>query len=129
MKISEGPIGSPVVDNPDILIVMNQPSLERFESSIKPGGLLIYNTSMIDIKPTRTDIEILPIPATEMADEIGSLRVANMVVVGAVIEKTKILDPEIVLDSLNTVVKHKKFIPMNIEAIKRGMEYARNYKG
>ena len=129
VKISEGPINSPVVDEPSILIVMNQPSLERFEKSLRPGGLLIYNTSMIDIKPTRDDIEVLPIPATEMADEIGSLRVANMVVIGAIIEKTKILEPDIVLDSLNTVVKHKKFIPLNQEAIKRGMEYARNYNG
>ena len=127
VKIDEHKIGSPVVDNPDILIVMNQPSLEKFEKDLKPGGFLIYNTSMIKIKPTRTDVEILPMPATEMADELGSLRVANMLVVGAIIEKTKILKPEIVLDSLNTVVKHKKFIPLNNDAIKKGMEYAREF--
>ncbi len=129
VKISEKRIGSPVVDNPSILIVMNQPSLERFEKDLRPGGLLIYNTSMIATTPTRSDIEVLPIPATEMADELGTLRAANMVVVGAVIEKTKILDPEIVIDSLNTVVKHKSFIPINVEAIKKGMEYVRNFKG
>ncbi len=129
VKISSDPIGSPVVSEPNILIAMNKPSLERFEKDLAPGGLLIYNTSMIDIKPTRTDIEILPLPATEMADEIGSLRVANMVIIGAVLEKTKILQKDVVLDSLNAVVKHKKFIPMNSDAINKGMEYARNYKG
>ena len=129
VKIFEGRIGSPVVDNPSILITMNQPSLERFEPSLKPGGLLIYNTSMISIKPKRDDIETLPIPATEMADKIGSLRVANMVVVGAVIEKTKILDVNVVKDALNTVVKHKKFIPLNLQAIDAGIEYVRNFKG
>lgn len=126
VKISENPIGSPVVDYPNILVVMNQPSLERFEKDVVPGGLLIYNTSMIQVKPSRSDIDILPIPATEMADEIGSLRVANMVVIGAIIEKTKILNTNVVLDSLNTVVKHEKFIPLNSEAIKKGMEYVRN---
>ena len=128
VKISETPIGSPVVSEPNILITMNQPSLERFEKSLVPGGLLIYNTSMIDTKPQRSDIDILPIPATEMADEIGSLRVANMVIVGAILEKTKILQKDIVLDSLNTVVKHKKFIPMNTQAIEKGIEYVRNFK-
>ena len=128
VKISETPIGSPVVSEPNILITMNQPSLERFEKSLVPGGLLIYNTSMIDTKPQRSDIDILPIPATEIADEIGSLRVANMVIVGAILEKTKILQKDVVLDSLNTVVKHKKFIPMNTQAIEKGIEYVRNFK-
>ena len=129
VKISDGRIGSPVVDNPDILVVLNQPSLDRFEKDLKPGGLLIYNTTMIHKKPTRTDIDILPMPASEMADKLGSLRVANMVVVGAIMEKTNLFDSDVVFDALNTVVSHKKFIPMNVDAIKAGIDYVKNYKG
>jgi len=128
VKIDENKIGSPVVDNPDILVVMNQPSLEKFEITLKPGGLLIYNTSMIKKPPTRTDIDILPIPSTEMADELGSLRVANMVLIGTIIEKTRILDEDVLYDALNRAIKHKDFIPLNVEAIKKGIEYAKNYR-
>ena len=129
VKISDKKIGSPVVDNPDVLIVLNQPSLDKFEKDLKPGGLLIYNTTMIHKKPTRTDIDILPMPASEMADKLGSLRVANMVIIGAIIEKTKLFDLDVVFDTLNNIVSHKKFIPMNIDAINKGIEYVKNYKG
>lgn len=128
VQISEKRIGAPVVETPDILIVMNQPSLEKFESTLKPGGLLIYNTSMIQIKPKRKDIDVLPIPATDIADKLGNLRVANMVVVGAVVEMTKILDLDIVMNSLKSTVKHKKLLELNEQAIRKGVEFAQNYK-
>jgi len=126
VQISTSEIASPVVDHPSILVAMNLPSLDRFEDDVVPGGLIIYNTSLVTRAPKRTDIESIPIPATDIADKLGSLKVANMVVLGAIIEKTGIVTEEAAISALNTVVKHKKFIPMNIEAIKRGREYVRN---
>jgi len=127
VKISEKRIGSPIVAKPSILVAMNLPSLDKFEPLLKPGGLLIYNTTMISRTPSRDDIDILPIPATKMADQLGSLRVANMVVAGAIQEKTKLFDEIILKDCLNTVVKHKNFIPLNLQAIDKGKEYVENF--
>ena len=125
VHISEKPIGAPVVDYPSILVALNKPSLDKFEPMVSPGGIIFYNTSMIDRKPERTDIESIGLPFSDIGDEIGSLKFANMVVVGAIIEKTGLLDPKIVKEALSEVIKHKKFIPGNIEAIDRGMEEVR----
>ena len=124
VHISEDTIGAPIVDFPDILVALNKPSLDKFEPHVKPNGIIFYNTSMIDRKPERDDIEAVGLPFTELADELGSLKFANMVVVGAIIEKTKILDDDIVKEALKEVIKHKKFIPQNIKAIEKGMEEA-----
>ncbi len=122
VHISEGPIGAPVVDYPTILVAFNKPSLDKFESAVQPGGTIFYNTSMIDRKPERTDVESIGIPFSDLADEIGSLRIANMVAFGSIAAKTGLFDKDVVLDALDEAVKHKKFIPMNVAAIERGMD-------
>jgi len=125
VHISENSIGAPVVDFPTILIALNKPSLDKFEPTVQPGGIIFYNTSMIDREPTRTDVETVGLPFSELGDELGDLRFANMVVVGAIVEKTKLFDLEIVKEALKEVIKHKQFIPNNIKAIERGMEEVR----
>ncbi|HHS49500.1 MAG TPA: 2-ketoisovalerate ferredoxin oxidoreductase [candidate division Zixibacteria bacterium] len=120
VNISEGPIGSPVVDFPTILVALNKPSLDKFEESVQPGGIIFYNTSMIDRKPARTDVEVIGVPFSEIADELGNLRFANMVVVGSILAKTKLIEMDIVKDALAEVIHHKKFIEPNIVAIERG---------
>ncbi len=121
VHIDGGTIGAPVVDHPTILVALNKPSFDKFEPTVQPGGIIFYNTSMIDRKPGRDDIEAIGIPFSDIGDEVGSLKVANMVAFGAIAAKTKLFDKDIILDALNEAVKHKKFIPMNIEAIERGM--------
>ncbi|MBN2541961.1 2-oxoacid:acceptor oxidoreductase family protein [bacterium] len=126
VHIDEGQIGSPVVTDSTVLVAMNKPSLDKFEPDVVPGGLILYNTSMIDRKPERTDVEAIPVPATEMADEIGSLRVANMIMIGAYLQKTGILTKDSIFAALDIAIKHKQFIPMNRQAIEAGIEHVKN---
>ncbi|MCD6501939.1 2-oxoacid:acceptor oxidoreductase family protein, partial [bacterium] len=121
VHISDKPIGAPVVDFPTILVALNKPSLDKFEDTVQPGGIIFYNTSMIDRKPTRTDIEAIGLPFSDIGDELGSLRFANMVVVGAIVGKTKLVQMDIVKDALKEVIHHKEFINQNIAAIERGV--------
>ncbi len=125
--ISEEPIGSPIVTEPTTAIVMNRPSMDRFESAVRPGGLLIYNSSLIDRKPERTDIRIIAVPAVEIAREVGSDRVANMCVLGTYVAATGVVSFESVAECLKEVLPERRhnLIPLNIEAIKRGAELAK----
>ncbi|MCK4546746.1 MAG: 2-oxoacid:acceptor oxidoreductase family protein [Candidatus Eisenbacteria sp.] len=123
--ISEERIGSPIVSNPSVLIATNLPSMDRFEPEIREGGLLLYDRSLIDRKPNRTDIESIAIPATSVADELGNSRAANMVMLGAYIGKTGLLSRESVMEALDLVIKRKNLIDLNIKAIDKGIEYGR----
>ncbi len=128
VHISEQPIGSPLVAFPDVLIAMNRPSLERFQNDVKEGGLIIYDSSLIDIEPSRQDVEIMPIPATRMADELGNTRIANMVVLGAYIGYTNALNKETVLATLDTIISRKRLIDINRQAIEKGYEFGYEMK-
>ncbi len=89
--VSNEKIASPVVVNPDIAIIMNEPSLLKFEPLVKSGGMLFLNQSLIKSYPKRSDIEVIPIEANIIAEELGQGRIANMVMLGAVIKKTNIV--------------------------------------
>lgn len=123
--ISDGPIGSPLVSTPDVLIAMNRPSLERFEPDVKEGGLIIYNSSLIDIEPKRKNMEVIAIPATEIADKLGDTRVANMVALGSYIAKTEILTREAVTSAFPGFIKRKNLIPLNEEAVQKGIDWVK----
>jgi 2-oxoisovalerate ferredoxin oxidoreductase beta subunit len=123
VNIRDIEVGSPMVSDPTVLIALNRPSLEKFEPDMRPGGLLIYDTSLIDIEPSRTDLDILPIPATKMADELGNTRVANMLVIGAYIGYTGLLKKDTVYEALKAAVKHKRFMEINIRAVDTGYQY------
>lgn len=128
VKISKKKIGSPLVANPTILIAMNRPSLDKFENDVVSGGLIIYDNSLIDRKPVRDDVDVIPIPATKLADELGNTKAANMVIVGALIAVKEIMSQQVVLDSLGDVLKRKNLVELNRKAILRGAEYIKNLK-
>lgn len=128
VTISEKRIGSPMVADADVLIAMNLPSLDKFEDEVKKDGLILVNRSLIERSVTRNDVETLYVPATEIADEVGNTKVANLVMLGAYVAHTKLLSPDCVLFTANSSVKKKEFIKVNEEAFKRGMEYIINYK-
>ena len=124
--ISDEPIGSPVISEPEILVVMNRPSLERFEGMVKPGGTLFYNSSIIDVKPKRTDITVMAIPASDIAAEAGNPRAANMVVLGAILKSTGIVNIDTVTKVLEDKVftgKKKDLVAVNRVALEKGMAF------
>jgi 2-oxoglutarate ferredoxin oxidoreductase subunit gamma len=92
--ISTEPVASPIVATPDIVIIMNEPSMARFEPTLKQGGLLFYNETLIKSKPVRKDIKVVPIQANAIAEELGQGRIANMVMLGALMKKTGLLKIE-----------------------------------
>lgn len=123
--VSEEEIGSPVVSRPTVAIVMNAPSLEKFEPTVQPGGLLIYNSTLISQAPTRDDIKVVAVPANDIAEELGSIRVANLVLLGSFIEATNLIETDSVQESLKQVLseRHHHLIPLNMQALERGRAY------
>ena len=120
--VSDGEIGSPVVVEADTVIVMNRPSLEKFEKSVAPGGKLFINSTLIDLKATRDDIEVYYVPVNEIADSLGNFRVANIVMLGAYLAKTGIVKPESIIETLREKFGEKKahLIPLNEKALVEG---------
>jgi 2-oxoglutarate ferredoxin oxidoreductase subunit gamma len=122
--ISADPVASPIVASPDVVIIMNEPSLSRFEPMVKPGGILFYNKTLIKSVPKRTDITVIPIEANAIAEELGQGRIANMVMLGALIKKTGILK----IDTLK-MAQRERFtkagedqLSLNDKALDRGYD-------
>lgn len=120
--ISDDSVGSPVVTSPSTAIVLNNPSFEKFEPRIRKGGLLIVNTSLVDRLSTREDIAVIGIKATDMAIELGNPRVANMILLGAFLEYSKIVTFDSIIQSLSKVLSTDKehLIELNRSALKKG---------
>jgi 2-oxoglutarate ferredoxin oxidoreductase subunit gamma len=128
--ISSRQIGSPVVGKPHASIVMNLPSLKKYEPLILPDGLLFINSSLIDPKETyRKDIQILSIPVNEIAIENGSPKLVNMVALGAFNEKMKLVQMTSLYESLEKVLdeRYHNLIPFNIKAIEIGAKFVQNF--
>lgn len=129
--ISSDPVGSPVVVEATSAIVMNRPSLDKFESTIVSGGRLFINSSLIDRKCTREDIEVYYIPANEIANDLGNARIANMVMLGAFLEATNTVSVDTILNQAFTAVfgENKAHLkPINKDALEKGAELVRNQK-
>lgn len=129
--ISEREIACPVVARPDSLIVMNKASLNKFAPQLKKGGLLVMNVSLIDSRPELDDsIEVVPVPADELAIELGSLKSANMVALGAYLQKRGYLGPEAAAEALPDVLaeRYHKTLPVNIAALRKGAEFAGKHR-
>ena len=125
--IAEQEIACPVVGNPDSLIVLNKASLNKFGPRLKKGGLLIMNSSLIDSKPELDDsIEIITIPADDLAVELGNKKVTNMVALGAYLQKRGQLDTETAVQALPETIaqRYHKTLPVNTKALKCGAEFA-----
>ncbi|NIS82814.1 MAG: 2-oxoacid:ferredoxin oxidoreductase subunit gamma [Anaerolineales bacterium] len=125
--LSDDEIGSPVVRNPTAAIVMNIPSLEKYEPLIKEGGVLIVNTSLVDRNPGREDITTVLVSASEIAEDLGDGRLANLVMVGALLECLNVLPLEAVGKALEIhIPEHRKeLLGANLKALERGAEIAR----
>ena len=125
--ISDRPVGSPVIQSPRAVLAMNLPSLEKFESSVKPGGLLIVNSSLINREPGRKDIRVLKVPANDIAVELGNPKGANMVALGAYLGATQAVNLE-EMESLirETFASKPKVVEANVIALKRGYEFGRS---
>jgi 2-oxoglutarate ferredoxin oxidoreductase subunit gamma len=124
--ISDEDIGSPIVRQPISAIVMNIPSMEAYEEALKPGGVLIVNSSLIDLTSERDDINVVYVPATEMATEIGNVRVANMILLGAWAVATGAVTPEQLAQALADHLPpgKQKLVSINQEALRKGAEVA-----
>ncbi len=127
VMISDTEIYSPITSAPTSLIVMNLPSLDKFEKTLKPEGLIVVNKSLVNRDVFRGDIDKLVIPATEIATELGNVKAANMVALGAYIEKKKTVKFDTIINILPKVFKGKeKIIPLNEKALSRGAQFVRD---
>jgi 2-oxoglutarate ferredoxin oxidoreductase subunit gamma len=127
--ISTQEIGSPVIGKPLSAVIMNGPSLMKFENHLKPGGLLLLNSSLVDPGDvSRKEVELIPIPLNEIASQLGNTKLANMVALGAYVEKTRVIKGASIPDALSDVLdkRHHGMIPSNLEAIKKGREFIRD---
>jgi 2-oxoglutarate ferredoxin oxidoreductase subunit gamma len=120
--VSDEPVGSPVFSQAGCLMVMNLPSLDKFEGTIAPGGKLLINSTLIQQKATRTDIDVYYIPANDIANELGNNRVAGMVMLGAYLKLSGAIKNESLLGALKKVLGERKadMIPLNQAALERG---------
>ena len=123
--ISDERIGSPVVANPSTLLAMNESSLQKFAPEVKRNGLIIVNSSLSKKGVGIDDVEVLNIPATELAEKLGDKKVANMVILGAYIKKRKVVSLERTMESLGKVLGEgrENLIKLNREALRKGEEW------
>ena len=123
--ISDEEIGSAQVMNPRAAIVMNQPSLDKYEALVAPGGYLVVNTSMVNRKASRTDISVIEIPGTELSEELGDKRLANIVMLGGLAAKADFLNLKSIEKGIEkSLSKDKKnLLNMNIKALQKGADY------
>ena len=122
VKISTERIASPFCSHPDTLLVMNRPSLEKFQPRVRAGGSMYYNSSMIEQEISGQEIDVAAVPANKIAEELGNPRIANMVMLGAYIAREEIVDLVTINNSLAAVLPEEKhnLIDINLEALKRG---------
>jgi 2-oxoglutarate ferredoxin oxidoreductase subunit gamma len=124
VNISDQPISSPIVSEYDMAVILNQPSLRKFESRVKKGGVLIWESTNIKNPPTRTDIDIYPIPAVDKAtNELKNVRVMNMLLLGVLTKINNIVKKESLMIALKETLpeRHHHLIPLNEKAIEIGM--------
>ncbi len=125
--ISSEEIGSPVVGAPQSCLLMSRSSLQKYGPRIKPHGLLVLNSSLVDPKEvSRNDLEVLPIPANDLAMDLKNDRLANMIMIGAFVEKTRVVNLDTMISILPRIFdeRHHHLIPANTEAIRKGAESA-----
>ena len=121
--VGDRPIGSPIVRNPAHLVALNRPSLEKFAPVVKPSGVVLINTSLISIEAGRDDVDVIKVPVTGIAKDLGSVRSANIVALGAFVARSKLVG----FDTLRHCVeeefeKKQAFLPLNLAALDAGRD-------
>lgn len=124
--LSDSPVGSPIVSAPDLLMVMNLPSLDKYEDAAVAGAKIFVDSTLVDRKVRRTDVTAYYIPATKMAKDAGFPTLANMIMVGKIIKEAGIISHDGIKDALSKVVsaKHADLLDINLKAIEAGYNYA-----
>lgn len=122
--VTDGEVFTPIVSAPDTVIVMNEPSLPKFEPMLKKGGLLILNSSLINSRPTRTDIRVVCVPCNQIAEKIGMDKIASMVALGAFVKLTGAVTLASVADAMKKVYKRAKpeMLDLNKQALQAGFD-------
>ena len=123
--ISDEPVSSPIVDQPDVLMVMNLPSLDKYESAVAPGGTIFVDSTLIDRKVERTDVNVVYIPATRLASENNMASLANMILVGGILKNLDQFDADGINAALKKVVsaRHQEMFDFNLKALEIGRDY------
>ncbi len=125
--VSDEEIASPVASEPEFVVAMNQPSFNRFQNILQSGGLLCVNASLVDIASARSDIEILAIPTSQLAEKLGTIKVANMIILGALIKASNIISFDAMIKNLAELLGEgrSKLIKLNKEALEMGFNYVK----
>jgi len=125
VRLSNQTIDSPLVSSPGILVAMNEPSLRKFDKSVRPGGWIIYNGETFPADCMRDDVRVLAAPFTHIADELGDPRACNMVMLGALLEIAKQLPQASIDEALRLLVKNTRWFALDERALARGRELFR----
>jgi len=125
VTVSDEPIASPVASFPEFAILMNTPSLMKFEGGVKTGGTVFLNSDLVELRPKRSDVQVVAIPANSIAERLGNARGANMVMIGAFVQKTGLVSLKSVIKSVRSIFETKgsKVHKMNTLAIKEGAAF------
>ena len=123
--LSDVPVGSPIVQTPNVLMVMNNPSLDKYEDTVVPGGRIFIDSTLVPRKIRRTDVEAYYIPATKLACDIGMPTLANMLLLGALVERTGCVSFDSIVPALHKVIPARKadLFDANIQAVQAGRDY------
>ena len=123
--LSDSPVGSPIITNPDVLVAMNLPSLQKFEDAVVPGGKIFVDSTLIDAKVARSDVEVFYIPATQLAKDAGFATLANMILTGKVLKEVDAVTFDGNKETLETFIPAKKanLIDANCLALQTGYNY------
>ena len=126
VTISDEPVGSPIIDHPDVLIVMNLPSLDKYENTVKPGGMIFVDSSLVEREVERKDVKAFYIPSTKIAQDMGAPNLANIVLLGKVLKDCPAISRSFLEEALKKVVsaKHPEMYDLNLKAIDAGYNYS-----
>ena len=122
--LSDTPVGSPIVEHPNVLMVMNEPSLDKYEDAVVPGGKIFIDSTLITRKVERSDVEVFYVPATKLANDMGVPTLANMILTGTLVEKTGCVKFESIPDALHKVIPARKadLFDVNMKAVDMGRQ-------
>ena len=123
--IGDEPVGSPIVEHPDVLMVMNLPSLNRYEQAVQPGGTIFVDSTLVERKVERSDVKAIYVPATRLAVENNMTSLANMILTGKILEEMGEFDADGVQAALKKVVsaKHPEMFDLNLKALQIGRDF------
>jgi 2-oxoisovalerate ferredoxin oxidoreductase beta subunit len=125
VRLSASPIASPLISRPNVLLALNEPSLRKFLPAVDPGGIVLYNAAALPEDCVRKDLRMIAMHFSSLADKLGDQKVGNMVMLGALLEATGMLEPEQVTSALDSLVKNRKYFRLDLKALELGAEEVR----